>query len=439
MYDAPCPAAFHPTGPFAVHSARRHVERSIGTQQRLTCARAWLLGAAMSLACCQRGSCGPAGEAARAAEAQTAAKTVSTASYRRVSIGAESAVKGVFDPSVEYDRVGAIGWMAYSALEAPADRAGKVLNPQFVHTGLAQSMDHGKTWSFVKRLNESREDTIQLGGRTVRGAWWHEVPSLLFDPDDRQTPWKLFWMKYFAVPTPYYEPPQPSGEPTVRIVQHMWIAYKAAASPAELDAAREVLLLDAGISARPEDRARQNVNALHSSLRDRKAYTEPGTLVHDGRLYLSLDSFTGPEVSEFRLILLSSKDRGSSWEYVGQLLDPSDAAWFGYRVLGASSLAEDGGRTFLLVSPMDSKGHHGTYVFEFDDVSQAKLRRDSRGHLLVHKYLPVSVPLIAGHVNAGESSFHRHNTAGGVVMPQSDIDSAPALGQLFNTGILLNP
>lgn len=103
--------------------------------------------------------------------------------FEKMTITGETAANGVYDPSLEYDND--TGWMAYSAVEAP----------KYVHTQLAKSTDHGKTWVHVSTINKAVDSTIVMDGKKIEGVWRHEVPTLVYDPEDTGREWKLFWHK----------------------------------------------------------------------------------------------------------------------------------------------------------------------------------------------------------------------------------------------------
>jgi len=76
------------------------------------------------------------------------------ADYEKINIIGETSNKGVFDPSVEYNEDGSVGYLMYSGLEQPAE---DILNPfpKYIHTHLAKSADSGQTWTFEKIITES--------------------------------------------------------------------------------------------------------------------------------------------------------------------------------------------------------------------------------------------------------------------------------------------
>jgi len=330
------------------------------------------------------------------------------ASYEKVVIIGETAESGVFDPSLEYS--GTTGRLAYSAVEVP----------EYVHTHLAESTDGGRTWEYVAEINRSEPGTVVDDGSTIEGVWRHEVPTLVYDPDDMGREWKVYWHRYFA------EPPYDADD---RLFEYGWIAYKYASDPGG-PWSEEVALFGAYPFPSGGFEVEYYLNQLHPDLADFIAFTEPGSLYKDGVLYLCLVGARADGESNFKVFLIRSSDHGETWEYVGTLTDNDDAAELGYTMLTAPSLVEEGGRVFLLVAPWGPllTDHDGTYVFEFEDISRARLKREN-GKLVVVKYLP---PSLSGWINAGESDYDAGNTYGGIIMPQLDM-ADPNGFAIYNT------
>jgi hypothetical protein len=116
-------------------------------------------------------------------------------------------------------------------------------------------------------------------------------------------------------------------------------------------------------------------------------------------------------------------------------VDYKDADKFGCVMFTASSLVTDKGRDFLFAAPIRMRNregiHDGTYIFEFEDISKGKLKRDFAGKLTVHKYLMPSIES----PNAGESDYDEHNTNGGIVMAQQDNSGLKPLRNPWNVEI----
>jgi len=336
------------------------------------------------------------------------------AQYEKITIIGEDAVHGVFDPSLEYTLSGDTGWLTYSPVVMPK-----------VHTSIARSTDHGQIWEYVLRINECTDDTIIHESIPIPGIWRHEVSTLVHDPDDENREWKLYWHRYFT------KPPYQSED---RLFAYGWIAYKYAPDPAG-PWSEETALFGAYPYPLGGYEVEVYLNQIHPDLEDIIAFSEPGSLYKDGTLYLTLNGFTEDGAEGVRVILISSKDHGQTWEYVSTLVDYDDAGHLGYDFFTASSLVQVPGRIYLLVSPWGEEptNHDGTYIFEFEDLTQGKLKRDAENHLIVHDYLP---PSIEGWTNAGESDYDQYNTAGGIVMSQTDT-SVTDVFRIFNTYHLL--
>lgn len=352
--------------------------------------------------------------------------------YERISIIGETSNKGVFDSSVEY-KDSSLGYLVYSGLEQPPEKL-QYPNIEFIHTHLAKSTDNGRTWTFVKRLTESISDTVEapffagifnLDSDTIEGEWHNEVPTLVYVPDDTGKEWKLFWHKYFSRD-------MPAGEDRPRILSHSWIMMKEASSPEELDEAEEIKLFGTGFSPGAKynfesDSGRINPSAVITT------YTEPGSLYWNNKLYVVLSYFEGTGESH-RLILISSSDYGRAWDYIGVLLDGEDAQSLDrdYINFWGAALAEEDGRLFLLVPPIVEdkvENYRGTFVFEFEDIDQALLKREN-GALIPYKYFKYSLPR---NINSGQADYHKYNTYGGLIMPQADLSAAPKYGQIYST------
>jgi len=328
---------------------------------------------------------------------------------------------GIYDPSIEYSRDGTVGWLLYSSVTGEYKPVGK-----YVHTCLAKSIDHGRTWTYVGRINTSADATLDLGdGKTLAGAWRYEVSTLVRDDGAPEGDWKLFVHKYFWSPK------------KDRMFAYGWIAMRTARDPAGPWSA-EIPLFGAGKNPpAPYHETRVDLNSLHADLRHQVTYSEMGSLSHDGILYLSIGAMwiLGPD----KIVLIRSRDHARTWEYVRTLATRDDAKALGYGWLDGSSLTEDHGRFFLLATPGSHKlMHDGTIVFEFESLDQGALKRDSDGHLAIAAYFPPQGSILSG-PGAGQSDYDEHNTAGGLIMPQFNLHKYPHVFQIFSTGRMLPP
>lgn len=329
--------------------------------------------------------------------------------WPEVLVQGDAPQAGIYDPSLEYDSDG-VGWLAYSAA--------KMGSQSTVETHLAKSDDQGRTWRYVTDINKAKPGI--LNGE--EGVWWNEVSTLVHDPDDQGQEWKLYYHKYFAK-MPYKGPDQ-------RRLQYGWIAMQTAPHPTGPWSGEQPIFGVGQFPAKPYS-AKVNVSELHPSLKDYVVLTEPGSLYHQGTLYLSLQAVKlSAGKPQFDLILLASDDHGDSWRYVSTPLVASQAKAFGGEGWTGSSLVEEKGRHFLMICPEVSKtpgkGHLGTIVFEFTDISQGQLVGNRNPKVLVRLKPDLS--------QGGQSDYDEANVNGGILMPQNDRRNLPRFFRIFRTG-----
>jgi hypothetical protein len=352
--------------------------------------------------------------------------------YAKLAILGDKVQGGIYDPSIEYTPDGKTGWLAYSSVTGDFKPVGP-----YVHTHLARSDDHGRSWHFVTAVCPSVDGSLRRpGSDPLPGVWRYEVPSLCCDPTDRGRQWKLFVHKYFWTAK------------KDRMFDYGWIALRTAADPAG-PWSEEVPLFGAGqvvlfgvikVGRFPRDPYHQtkvDLNALDPRLADAVAYSEPGTIVRDGTIYVSLSLMkpTGPD----RIVLLASKDHAATWRFVNTLVDSKDARALGYASLDGSSLAADRGKVFLLAVPGSRRlMHDGTVALEFESLAEGRLKRNPDGSPHVAAYFAPQPSILSG-LGAGQSDYDEHNTEGGLLMPQFNVRAYPEVFQIYQTGRRIAP
>jgi hypothetical protein len=341
-----------------------------------------------------------------------------TSRFDKISIVGEDPGNGYFDLSIEYGDDGR-GWLAYS----------RVAIPKYVETHLATSTDQGRTWVYAGAVNQSGEGSVLIGGKRVQGVWRYETPTLVFDPSDLEARrWKFFVQRYLSVA------PHRKGN---SLFEKGGIEYKYAANPAGPWSDGVCMF------GKIEYGCRVDLNSLNPELKNVVYYNELGSIVVDGVIFLSMDaSATSSGLGSWeqrKIVLVSSRDHGVTWDFVGTLTDYSDASALGYVALTGSSLVEEDGRLFVLLTPSGARGlfkknraHDGTLVVEFDDIHRAKLKRDANGKLVVLK--AVRPDLHSG----GLSDYDEDNSYGGILFSQINPRAVPEFFQIFNTMLSLS-
>lgn len=341
--------------------------------------------------------------------------TPTITNYTELIIIGENAPNGFYDPSLEYSPDG-VGWMSYSAVAL-----GKLSE---VQTRIARSSDQGASWKHVTKINNASNETVTLpGGKIVKGKWWHEVSTLVFDPSDTGKEWKLYWHRYLSR--------IPHRNEQDRLFAYGWIAYRHASSPLG-PWSEETALIGAGPFPLAPYTSKFKIGDLDASLKKYIVLTEPGSLQHNGRLYLSLQAVRDPKLgtNKHDIILLASNDHGETWEHVAVILTAEDAKSFDADWFTGSSLVIEDNRIFLMVCPEianHATGHRGTIIFEFEDITRGSIKRSFDGKPKVIKQLAPRISM------GGQSDYDAQNVNGGIVMPQFDLKNLPKAFRLFNT------
>jgi hypothetical protein len=294
---------------------------------------------------------------------------------------------GIFDPSIAGDGAGTF-YMSLSGVAA--NTPGESFPLHAVRTYLAVSANQGKSWRLSGVINP--DIAVALGQAPFAGRWQSEVSALLHDPlAPVQSRWKLVWHQYLNA----------AGQ---RKFEDGWIAYKEAATPAGLAAAKPVKLFTAAAYDPVNDTSTgwtrspiagpgvNKVQTLDAALASCVAVSEPGLLPKPDALYMSLVCYkpdpagqTGAVSSVIMLRCARPCNAAApgAWKYVGTALTLSDAKALGLNMFSASDLFSTGGYDYVMASPVADTPVAGAYkgcvAFRFANIGSGQVERAVNG------------------------------------------------------------
>ncbi|MBX7097636.1 MAG: hypothetical protein K1X89_07990 [Myxococcaceae bacterium] len=323
--------------------------------------------------------------------------------------------EGIFDPALVFALDA--GVLAYSSVKSLGD----------IHTRVAVSADHGRTWALAADVNRTQAATLastdakECPGGSCSGTVIHEVSSVVFDGDepDAQRRWKLVSHRYLvkADGTLLYQygnlalatAPAPQGPWSEATTLIGW------PSPTAFSSA------DAG-----------TLSTSLAGLEDCLVLTEPDLLWRpDAGLDLAAGCVTsgggGPHI---RIELLHSDDHAATFRRVGTLVRPEDVACFfapGTAVnVNAPDLFVWGGATYVSATPdVVGRGYRGCVVFQLAGPGTAALRQDGGQAARLHQ-LTVDDGRFSGACTASEGLG-----ALGILLPHATFDT----GRHFAIGV----
>jgi hypothetical protein len=82
--------------------------------------------------------------------------------------------------------------------------------------------------------------------------------------------------------------------------------------------------------------------------------------------------------------------------------------------------------------------HDGTVALEFESLRDGRLKRNPDGTLRVAAYFPPQPSILSG-PGGGQSDYDEHNTVGGLLMPQFNVNAYPEVFQIYQTGRRIVP
>lgn len=352
--------------------------------------------------------------------------------------------RGVFDPSVTEDPETRRLWMSYSSFDVSAhSRSGVNLRIAFSDDGEAWQ-DVGIVQAFTDVVVGPLAEAADVGELYVeegsRGTWQNGTSTLVYDqhapPLQR---WKLFWQQALWV------------NDVPRYASYSWIALKMADSPGSLAQAAPIKLFTGYLArstgesaAAPASSPIPGPPAIQLDRRDAQLgacmFGQPSALSAPDGLYLALDCAWLGTRALLHTVLLRCSYPGcvptdaAAWRVVGRLTEPRDGPQFDEQYLGfgGTSLVEQGGRYYLLATPIAAEGNRydGCNVYRFEDLAWGKLER-RRGKLV----LAQSVHGIPGTYHGACAAHSR--LKGGILLSQIVSTAAPRVMQIRRSGVEL--
>lgn len=314
---------------------------------------------------------------------------------------------GIFDPSISRDPDTGRLWMSYSSVDTSIYYSSSLY--WAVSVRLAYSDDNGVGWQDAGVLAAPNVETLvgpMISSHPTasipansQGVWQSETSSLIYDPSAPPAErWKLLWFQYL------------NANLTSFFVDHSWISMKMASTPLDLATATPIKLfggyglqsdgsntgspvfsptggapaiqLNTGLTQSPGGADPADLNFC--------VFAEPGLHATASAVYLALfcADVAALPVTEylvyFRCNSPCNMTSAAGWEYLGRLLTPADALdATGDHHFQAPALVEENGRTYLIVTPVDTTSgdrYNGCRVYEFADLDSNQLLR-SNGQL----------------------------------------------------------
>lgn len=278
-----------------------------------------------------------------------------------VDVRGERAVS-LLDPSMASDGK-TVSALVYTGLEVP--------NRIKISLATARFPCEGFRWN--QNLFEERRETLLAPDGTSNladGVIRYETPSLVYDPQDRAAPWKVFAYRYFWMGN-------------AEFAQRYSMIVMRSAPAIDGPWSKEEWLLASAPDHPPmpyQGLIRTHINQLHPDLARITAYSRPSVVEDRGVLLMSLTGFSNPTDID-RVILLISLDHGKRWVYAGTLLNHAQLAQIGQftRISGAS-LVKQGQAIYLAAVLGDAQvGATGSYLFRITDPGKATVLSNDAG------------------------------------------------------------
>lgn len=351
-----------------------------------------------------------------------------------------SGTNGVFDAAPAEDGSGRI-WLSHSEVSVSplTPVPGSEVELDQTSTRLAYSDDKGASWQDTGVVINPAEP-VTLPVTPTIGVWQQEVSRLVYDEFDGTTgkKWKMLWHRHLAG---YHE----GLDAVVRMFQHGWISLKSASTPQDLEFAPERKLFsgtlydpvnDATIGV-PEFKLDQLFPGA-DELGECAVFTEPAILPHPHGLFVGLKCAILSDPG--KLVLLLCSEDFASCDYIGDLLDDTEASAFGesYDGFSAPELVESQDRTYLITTPTENDQYRGCLVFLVTDLD-SDIDTLKQTDLIKRRNNADKTPLLESSIFGTDGSFNgacgytAGATGSGIIQSEFFPNEKPEF-RLFATG-----
>jgi hypothetical protein len=313
---------------------------------------------------------------------------------------------GIYDPSVEFDTHDR-GVLAYSSVSQ---------DPQspYPTVGVNVSVEGAKAgrWFFNHTVFESKIDSYydQFGtGQELPGVWRYEMPSIIYVPEDVGYEWKIFSYRYFW------------SDDINLARQSGVIVYRDTGDISTGQWSKEKWLFSANKYNPPapyNSVVSLHINTLDESLSRVAAYSDPAAFYKDKTIYMTLAAYERNITDPDRIVMIASSDFGKTWRYVGDVFNASHLSQYGKykKMVGGQIFEKDGREFFTIALGGEAQEFSGSFIFEFDDITKARLKTNDLGHpkLVKHYGLQREISELSA-LGGGQADYHEKSKAGFVM------------------------
>ena len=336
---------------------------------------------------------------------------------------------GALDPSLTEGDNKKI-YMVYTSLKDQAFSNG--LLAAFPVTQLAFSNPPCSSWTYMSDLFEPRgmEEIVGPDGATPLSTaiWATETPTAIYDPNDPGKEFKFYAFRYFWAD---------AKNRRDLAAYYGVIVYRSAHDAVKHENwGSEEWLFSAKRGQPPEpygDLVQYHLNDLDPSLKDIYYYARPSAVMMGDVYYMTLSGFITGRTTADRVIMISSPDRGRTWQYAGTLLKHDDVAKMGpfSELSGGTLFLRKGALYFATVFGGEKKSAAGTFILRFEDPATARLAMNPKTGLpaIVKRVPPNSGAPSGG--GGGFATYHDKCGKQGVIV--SELSGIKRKFQIFNS------